>query len=150
MLRLLEVTYTNGKESVALYPTDGQEPFKDETALSAEFDTKMGAAMKADAFKAELLVAFAQTGQIIAQGYHTKDETISLSPRMIWVEVKNGAESADQSKKDNMNALEADFYTKRGSAKKDPTVDAITILGVDGKSVVINDYWSRPIESVEE
>ena len=145
MLRLLEVTLANDKESAAIY-----DNFADETALTAEFDTKLGAAMKADAFKAELLVAFAQTGQIIAQAYTSKGDEYSLSPRMVWVEVKNGVESADQSKKADMNTLEADFYIKRGTAKKDSTVDAITILGVDGKSVIIDDYWSRPIEPVEE
>ena len=142
MLRLLEVTLANDKESAAIY-----DSFADETALTAEFDTKLGAAMKADAFKAELLVAFAQTGQIIAQAYTSKGDEYSLSPRMVWVEVKNGVESADQSKKTDMNTLEADFYTKRGTAKKDSTVDAITIIGVDGKAVVIDDYWARPVDA---
>lgn len=142
MLRLLEVTLANDKESAAIY-----DNFADETALTAEFDTKLGAAMKADAFKAELLVAFAQTGQIIAQAYTSKGDEYSLSPRMIWVEVKNGVETANQAKKDDMNTLEADFYIKRGTAKKDSTVDAITILGVDGKAVVIDDYWARPVDA---
>ena len=142
MLRLLEVTLANDKESAAIY-----DNFVDETALTAEFDTKLGAAMKADAFKAELLVAFAQTGQIIAQAYTSKGDEYSLSPRMVWVEVKNGAETANQAKKDDMNTLEADFYIKRGTAKKDATCEAITIIGVDGKSVVIDDYWARPVNA---
>lgn len=145
MLRLLEITYSNDKETPALY-----DSFADETALTAEFDTKLGQAMKSDAVKAELLVAFAQTGQIIAQGYVSHDDTVSLSPRLVWVSVSDGVESADQSKKTNVEELSADFYIKRGSAKKNKDIDAITILGVDGKSVTINDYWSRPAQPQEE
>lgn len=144
MLYLLEVTFTNAKETAAIY-----DNFADETALLAEYESKLGAAMKADAFKAELLVAFAQTGQILAQAYTSKGDEYSLSPRMIWVQVSDGVETADQSKKADMNTLEADYHSKKGSAMKNVDIDAITILGVDGKSVVINDYWSRPIEYVE-
>jgi hypothetical protein len=139
MLRLLEITYTNDKESVSLY-----DNYADETALSAAFDTKLGQAIKADAYKAELLVAFAQTGQILAQSYHTKDDTIELSPRLVWVNVSNGTETADQKKESTLLDLEGDFYAKRGAAKADDSIDAITLIGVDGKSVIVNDYWSRP------
>lgn len=145
MLYLFEVTYTNNKESVALYPTSGQEPFADETALTAEFDTKMGAAMKADAYKAELLVAFDHTGHIFAQGYDSKDEEVSLSPRHIWVQADSNGETANQASKVDLRTLEADIYSKRGSAKKNTDIKAILNLGVDGKSVVINDYFVRPI-----
>ena len=145
MLRLLEVTYENNKESVALY-----DNYVDETALSAAFDTKLGQHIKSEDCKAELLVAFAQTGLIINQAYHTKDETIELSPRLVWVTVSDGVETADQKKEDNLTALEGDFYTKRGAAKSDTNIDAITLIGVDGKAVITNDYWSRPISPVEE
>lgn len=144
MLRLLEITYTNDKESAALY-----DNYADKTALSAAFDTKLGQAIKSDAYKAELLVAFAQTGQIIDQAYHTKDDSIALSPRLVSVIVTDGAETADQKKENTLLDLEGDFYTKRGTAKADSDVDAITLIGIDGKSVIINDYWARPIEPTE-
>lgn len=140
MFRLLEITLTD-KETSAIY-----DNFADETSLTAEFDTKMGAAMKADAYKAELLIAFDNTGKIYAQGFTSKGDEYTLSPRLIWVTATNEGETANQSKKDSVEILEADFYSKRGSAKKNADVLAILNLGVDGKSVVINDYWVRPIE----
>lgn len=140
MFRLLEITLTD-KETSAIY-----DNFADETALTAEFDTKMGAAMKADAYKAELLIAFDNTGKIYAQGFTSKGDEYTLSPRLIWVTATNEGETANQSKKDSVEILEADFYSKRGSAKKNADVLAILNLGVDGKSVVINDYWVRSIE----
>lgn len=140
MFRLLEITLTD-KETSAIY-----DNFADETALTAEFDTKMGAAIKADAYKAELLIAFDNTGKIYAQGFTSKGDEYTLSPRLIWVTATNEGETANQSKKDSVEILEADFYSKRGSAKKNADVLAILNLGVDGKSVVINDYWVRPIE----
>lgn len=145
MLRLLEVTYSNDKESAALY--DG---FADVTALTADFDTKMGAAIKADAYKAELLVAFDDNCKIYASGYHSKDESVSLSPRLVWVTQDNNEETANQSKENDMNALEGDFFTKRGSAKKNVDVKAITLIGVNGKGIDTRycDHWVRPIEPV--
>ena len=144
MFRLLEVTYSNNKETPALY-----DDFADETALTAEFDTKMGAAMKAEAYKAELLVAFDSTGRIYAQGYHSKDDSVSLSPRLVWVTVDSNGEISEQTKENDLNALEADKFSKRGSAKKKADVKAILLLGIDGKGVYSNDYWARPIEPVE-
>ena len=144
MFRLLEITYTD-KEVPALY-----DNFADETALTAEFDTKLGQAMKSEAIKAELLVAFDEKGKIYAQSFTSKEDSISLSPRLVWVSVSDGVESADQSKKTSVEELKADFYIKRGSAKKNVDVSTIAILGIDGKAVIINDYWSRPAQPQEE
>ena len=144
MFRLLEVTLTD-KETAAIY-----DNYADETALTADFDTKMGQAMKADAYKAELLVAFDHAGKIYAQGYTSKGDEYTLSPRLVWVTATAQGETADQAKKNDMETLEADFYIKRGAAKKNSDVLAIFNLGIDGKSVVINDYWVRPIEPVVE
>ena len=139
MYRLLEVTYTD-KETAALY-----DNFADETALTAELDTKMGAAIKAEAYKAELLIAFDSTGRIYAQGYHSKDDT-TISPRLVWVTTDSNGESANQSKETSMEALKGDFYSKRGSAKKNADIKSILLMGIDGKNVMINDLWSRPSE----
>lgn len=151
MFRLLEVVYTNNKESVALYPTEGQEPFANETELMAEFETKLGADMKAEAYKVAYLLAFDHTGKIYGQEYHTKDDTIVLSPRLIKITAsKTQGEKADQSKKDNMDALEADYHSQKGSAMKNEDILAILQMGFNGKSVGINDYWVRPITPVVE
>ena len=139
MLYLFELTLTD-KESAAIYNN-----YEDETALSADFDTKFGQAIKSDAYNAELLVAFAQTGKIIAQGYTAKGNEYTLSPRLVWVNVTDGEETADQKKCTDAENLEAEFYIKRGSAKKNADIDAITLIGIDGKAVAISDYWARPV-----
>jgi len=144
MYRLLEVTYTNDKESAAIY-----DNFADETALVAEYETKLGAAMKAEAFKAELLVAFDHTGKIYAQGYTSKGEEYTLSPRLIWVQATEEGETADQAKKDTVDLLEADYHVKKGASMKNAAIKAILLMGVDGMAVTIDDYWVRPIETAE-
>lgn len=144
MYRLLEVTYTNDKETAAIY-----DNFADETALTAEFDTKMGQAIRAEAYKAELLVAFDETGRVYAQGFDSKDDTITLSPRLVWVSNDNDGETANQKKCNDMNDLKAEFYIKRGSAKKNADTKAFALVGVNGQKVVITDYWARPVEEVE-
>ena len=93
MLRLLEITYTNDKESAALY--DG---FADVTALTADFDTKMGAAIKADAYKAEYLLAFDDEGNIYSEGYDSKDSEVTLNPRLVFVTKTAEGATANQSK----------------------------------------------------
>lgn len=146
MYRLLEVTYTNGKESPALYPTDEQAPFASETELMAEYETKLGAAMKADAYKVEYLLAFDHTGKIYGQEYHTKDDTIALNPRLIKVTATKTGETAEQNKKDNLTILEGDYHSSKGSAMKNSSVLAILNMGFNGKDISINDYWGRPVE----
>ena len=147
---LLEMTYTD-KESVAIYPAEGQEPFADELAVSAEFDTKLGAAMKSSAYKGEVLVAFDSTGKIIDSAFHYKDDVqASISDRLIWVTDTNGVEAQNQKKCNSLNELEGEAYSKRGAAKKNTNVSAHLNLGVTGSAIVLNDYWERPIEPVEE
>ena len=143
-LYLLEITYTD-KESVAIY-----DNFADELALSAEFDTKLGAAMKADAYKGEVLVAFDNTGKIIDSAFHYKDDVaVSISDRLVWVTNTNGTESQNQKKCNSLNELEGDAYSKRGAAKKNTNVSAHLNLGVTGSAIVLNDYWERPVEPTE-
>ena len=146
MLRLLEITLTNGKESVALYPAEGSEPYADGVALMSDFETKIGQAMKADAYKAEFLLAFDNDGHIYGQKYISKGEEYTLSPRLIWAQTKNSIESADQSKKDDTTILEADYHIKKGSAMADTTISKILLIGFDGVQTPIIDYWKRPTE----
>lgn len=146
MYRLLEITYTNDRENVAIYPTEGQTPFADITALTAEFDTKMGAAMKADAYKAECLVAFDNTGRIYEQGCIIKEDGITLSPRLVWVTADANGETANQKACADATEVKADMYTKRGAAKKNESVLAILNLGIVDGGIMLDDYWSRPIQ----
>jgi len=149
MYRLLEITYTNDKESVALYPTEGQEPFQNETELIAEYETKLGGAIDADTYKAELLVAFDHTGKIYAQEYHTKDTSIVLSPRLVTVEAKQTGEVANQSKKDSELALEAAHHKKKGADMKDKSIKAVLLMDIANNAISKNEYWVRTIEPTE-
>ena len=149
MLYLLEITYTD-KESVAVYPREGDEPFADELALSAEFDSKLGAAMKAQAYLGEVLVAFDSTGKIIDSAFHYKDNVEApISDRLLWIKNVDGTEEWKQKKCTDLNEMQGEAYSQRGAAKKNADVLAILNLGVTSGAIVINDYWERPIEPVE-
>ena len=149
-LYLLELSYTD-KESQALYPAEGQEPYADELALSATFDIKLGQAMKSDAYKGEVLVAFDSTGKIIDSAFHYKDNVEApISDRLVTITKTASGESPSLKKETSLNALEGDAYERRGNAKNDPTKLAILNLGVTGSTIVLNDYWSRPSVPVVE
>lgn len=142
MYILLEATYTD-KESVAIYTN-----FATENDILAEYETKLGQAMKAEAYKGEMLIAFDHTGKILAQGSTFKEE-VSFSPRLIWVQsTAQGEGEPNQSKKTDSNELIADYHIKKGSAMKNSDIKAILLLGLENTSVVINDYYVRPIEIV--
>jgi hypothetical protein len=138
MYILLEATYTD-KESIALYTN-----FATKNDILAEYETKLGQAMKAEAYKGELLIAFEHTGKILAQGSTFKDE-VTFSPRLVWVQsTAQGESDPDQSKKADRNILEADYHIKKGSAMKNSDVKGLLLLGIDNTSIVINDYYVRP------
>lgn len=137
MYILLEATYTD-KESVALY-----KDFDTELEILGEYETKLGQAMKAEAYKGELLVAFDHTGKILKQGSHFKEE-VSFSPRLIWIQsTAQGESDPDQSKKADLETLIADYHIKKGSAMKNSDITGLLLLGIDGSSIVVNDHYVR-------
>lgn len=145
MLYLLEITYTD-KESVAIY-----NDFADELSLSAEFDIKLGAAMKAQAYNGEVLVAFDSTGKIINSAFHYKDGVEApISDRLVTVKDTSGTETFNQKKVTDLNEMQGEAYSQRGAAKKNENVLAILNLGVTSGAIVVNDYWARPIGPVFE
>lgn len=138
MYILLEATITD-KESVALYTN-----FTTEDDILAEYETKLGQAMKAEAYKGELLIAFEHTGKILAQGSTFKDE-VTFSPRLVWVQsTAQGESTPDQSKKADTNTLIADYHIKKGSAMKNSDIKGLLLLGIDNTNIAINDYYVRP------
>lgn len=149
---LLEVTYTGGKEVPALYPTEGQTPYADEVALTADIDTKLGQAMDAEAYKAEYLLGFDSAGNIIDERYHFKDAEINFSPRVVKVTVKDSTgEVAEQNKATSLLSAQATFYKNRGAAKKNADVKSLAQLIVAGSTVLddFKDCWVRPTEPEE-
>lgn len=176
MLYLLEVSYANDKESVAIYPNDKHPEYANETELWAEFEDKLGTAQGSDAVKAELLIGFDSTGRILerqsrngkikALAHHVKmvevTETIdgveivktvpaaTLSPRLIAVKNQNDTENIILSKKDTANQLEGAAHKSMGVAMSDETVKAMLAMGVVDGYIICNDYWTRPVESQEQ
>ena len=144
MLYLLEITYTD-KESVAIY-----DNFADELALSAEFDTKLGQAMKADAYLGEVLVAFDDTGKIIDSAFHYKDNVEApISNRLVTVTRTAEGETFNQKAEATINDMQGDAYVKRGAAKKNENTLAILNLGITSGAILVNDYWAREVEVPE-
>ena len=143
MLYLLEATYTD-KESQALYDT-----YSDETALIGAVETKLGQAMKSEAIKAEVLVAFDSTGKIYSQQYHSKDGSVSLSPRLVWIVTDAQGESANLQKYDTALEAEANYHLKRGTAMGNADVKAILTMTVNGSfpCVGLKELWSRPAQA---
>lgn len=148
MYRLFESVFTNNKESVAIYPTEGQEPFADEVALMAEYKSKLGADMDADAYKAGFLFAFDDNGTIYgAKNFFKEDATLAY--RLITVTTENGVTTPNQTSCTDIMDVEAEMYKKQGAAMKKSTVSAILTIGTNGGDIIFNENWVRPIEPVE-
>ena len=141
MYILYEAVYTD-KESVGIYTN-----FETENDLLAEFETKYGQDMKVEAYKGVFLIAFEHSGKILASGSDFKEEGITFSPRLLWIEsTAEGEGQPNQSKKTDSRELEADYHIKKGVAMKNDSILGILLLGLDGTAVTINDYYVKPHE----
>lgn len=149
MYRLFESVYTNNKESVAIYPTEGQESFADEVALMAEYKSKLGADMDAEAYKAGFLFAFDDNGKIYGAKSFFK-EAATLAYRLITVTTENGVATPNQTPCTDIMDVEAEMYKKQGAAMKKDTVSAILTIGTNGGDIIFNENWVRPIEPQPE
>lgn len=144
MYILYEAIYTD-KESVGIYTN-----FETENDLLAEFETKYGQDMKAEAYKGVFILAFEHSGRILASGSDFKEEGITFSPRLLWIEsTAEGEGQPNQSKKTDSRELEADYHIKKGAAMKNDSTLGILLLGLDGAAVMINDYYVKPVPVVE-
>lgn len=136
MFRLIEITKQSETEAQAIYP------YEDYTTAKGEFETKLGANMKSDAFTAYTLMILDNTGKAL----DTAHEGESLSPRLIEVKVTD-EEVPNISKYDTVELVEANFHSKWGSAIKNDAVRAIMLRGIDGfGGEVCYTYWIRPVE----
>ena len=141
MFKLIEVVKQNDKESQAWYP------FESATEAKGEYESKLGANMKSDAYQASLLILIDNEGDVIDNCKVGED---ALSPRLIEVKVTN-AETTDISKYETPKLVEANFHSKWGAAIKNQNVRAETLLGINGDgSTIAFTYWVRPIEDISE
>lgn len=143
MFYLLEAKYTD-KESQSLYSN-----YTTETELVGALETKLGQQMKDNGCKVELLIAFDQTGKIFNQAYHTKDDSIELSSRLVWIPVDSEGEHPNMQKYDTALEAEAYYHIRRGDAMGNADVKAILTMLVGSTGVDMDEYWVRPIE-IEE
>lgn len=164
MFRLIEITRIADTESQAILD------FESEVEASGELHSKLGAAMKAETYQAELLILLDNIGKIVESGSHFKTyeveeeveteggetETITteveyeLSPRLIEIKVTD-SEVANVSKYNTTFDVTANYHSKLGSAKKNLAVKAEMLRGIDGKGNQVEyTYWVRPIEITPE
>lgn len=139
MYRLIEIVKQNDTESQAIYP------FEDYTSAKGEFETKVGADMKSNAYSAFTLMVLDNIG-VVLDVKHVGEE---LAPRLIEVKVTD-EEEPNISKYDTTQLVEANFHSKWGSAIKNDAVKAEMLRGIDGfGGEVCYTYWVRPIEQEE-
>lgn len=139
MYRLIEITKQNDKESQAIYD------YELEIDAKGDYESKLGANLKSDAYSAFTLMIIDNTG-IIVDSYHKGDE---LSPRLIEVKTTD-TDAKDMAKYDSVDLVIANFHSKWGAAIKDNSVRAEMLLGIDGNGgTVAYTYWVRPITPTE-
>lgn len=164
MFRLIEITRISDTESQATID------FASEVEASGELHSRLGAAMKAETYQAELLLLLNNIGEIVERGTHFKTyeveeeietdggetETITteveyeLSPRLIEIKVTD-SEAANVFKYNTTFDVTANYHSKLGSAKKNLAVKAEMLRGIDGKGNQVEyTYWVRPIEITSE
>lgn len=136
MYRLIELVMQNNKEAQAIYPFDTYEEAK------GEFETKVGADMKSQAYTGFMLMILDNTGKVL-DNKHSGDV---FSPRLIEVKVTD-EETPDITPYDSTLLVEANFHSKWGAAIKNDKVKAEMLRGIDGfGGEVCYTYWVRPVE----
>lgn len=136
MYRLIEIVKQNGSESQAIYP------FEAYTTAKGEFESKLGANMKSDAYSAYTLIILDNTGKALDNAHDGE----AFRPRLIEVKTTCGEEE-NITPYDSTELVEANFHSKWGSAIKNDAVRAEMLRGIDGfGGEVCYTYWVRPVE----
>lgn len=139
MYRLIELVIQNNKEAQAIYPFDTYEEAK------GEFETKVGADMKSEAYTGFMLLIIDNIGKVI----DIKQGGDTFKPRLIEVKVTD-EETPEITPYDSTLLVEANFHSKWGAAIKNDKVKAEMLRGIDGfGGEVCYTYWVRPIEQEE-
>lgn len=140
MYRLIELVIQNNKEAQAIYPYSTYEEAK------GEFETKVGADMKSEAYTGFMLLIIDNIGKVI----DIKRGGDTFKPRLIEVKSLENGDEADATPYDNTLLVEANFHSKWGAAIKNDAVRSEMLRGIDGfGGEVCYTYWVRPIEQEE-
>lgn len=136
MYRLIEIVKQGETESTAIYP------FEDYTSAKGEFETRVGADMRSNAYSAFTLMVIDGIGKVL----DVKHEGDGLAPRLLEVKVTD-VEEPNMSKYDSTYLVEVNFHSKLGSAIKNSEVRAEMLRGIDEfGGEIVYEYWVRPIE----
>lgn len=141
MLRLVEITFTNDKETQAIYP------YEDRISLEAAYETKLGQAMLSNTD--ELLIALDNIGKVVIgsndASLASKVGSHSFAPRLYEAKTTD-TEEVDITKYDEEATLHARFHTKKGAAMNNADVKQEVLVGFVNTNIVEYCQWVRPIE----
>lgn len=138
MYRLIELSYTNNKESQALYPFDTKD------ALEGEYETKLGTNMEANIDC--ILIGLDNIGTIL---FNAKTGEHEFSPRL-YEALTTMTEEVDLSKYDTIEIASARYHRKKGWAIKNDNCKQEVLVAFDGNANVFECcHWVRSIEPTE-
>lgn len=145
MYILFMLTHNGTKETQSYYKN-----YATENDTLADYEIKLGQAMKDSNTKAISLIAFEHTGKVFAQGSDYKDGSVKFGLRYIRVSsTSSGEEDPVISTRNTFRDMEADYLVEKGQARKDTSLKGKLFLGFDNGNVVLNDYFVRPFELTE-
>jgi len=135
MFRLIELSYSNEKESQALYP------FETKDALEGEYEDKLGTNMLANTDC--ILIGVDNIGTVL---FSAKTGTHEFAPRLYEAKYTT-EEVADVAKYDTVEIASARFHKKKGAAIKSADCKQEVLVAFDGNANVFEYcHWVRSIE----
>lgn len=138
MFRLIELNYSNEKESQAIYP------FETKDALEGEYETKLGTNMEANIDS--VLIGVDNIGAVL---FSAKVGEHEFSPRLYEAKYVE-EEAVDLAKYDTVEIASARFHKKKGAAIKDATCKQEVLVAFDGNGGTFEHcHWVRSIELAE-
>lgn len=137
MFRLIELSYTNEKESQAIYP------FETKDALEGEYESKLGTNMEANIDS--ILIGVDNIGAVL---FSAKVGEHEFSPRLYEAKYTTD-EAVDLAKYDTVELTSARFHKKKGAAIKDDTCRQEVLVAFDGNASVFEYcHWVRSYEPI--
>lgn len=135
MYRLIELNYTNDKESQAIYP------FETRDALEGEYEDKLGTNMLANIDC--ILIGLDNIGTVL---FSAKVGEHEFAPRLYEAKYTT-EETVDLSKQDTAEAASGRFHKKKGAAIKSADCKQEVLVAFDGNANVFEYcHWVRTIE----
>ena len=139
MYRLIELSYTNEKESQAFYP------FETHDALEGEYEDKLGTNMENNTEC--ILIGLDNIGTVL---FSAKVGEHEFSPRLYEAKYTD-EEAVDLAKYDTMELTSARFHKKKGAAIKNAACRQEVLVAFDGNGTQFEYcHWVRTLKPTEE